>query len=91
MAKKKSILDFYKMKENFFSGVIFASFLKFSFLFFSSQIVINLFIEGEVAKKLLFMMSYPQFLTALFGGALAFLLSFLIKKGKIENNYNSVL
>ena len=68
------ILTFSYLKDkNFWLGVISASFLKFIFLFFTSSIVINLLLKKEIAAKVALMMSWPQLLTALSGGLLAYL------------------
>lgn len=68
------ILTFSYLKEkNFWLGVISASFLKFIFLFSASSIVINLLLKKEIAAKVALMMSWPQLLTALSGGLLAYL------------------
>lgn len=61
-------------KKNFLLGVITASAVKFLFLYFSSSLVVNLLLKKEVASKVAAMMSWPQFLTALIGGIIAFLL-----------------
>lgn len=60
-------------KRNFFLGVLVASIAKFLFLYFTSSLVINLLLKKEVANTVATMMSWPQFLTALAGGILAFL------------------
>ena len=62
--------NFFK-KRNFWLSVGIASFLKFLFLFSTSSIVINLLLEKEVAQRAALMMSWPQLVTALVGGALA--------------------
>lgn len=61
-------------KKNFFLGLIPAALLKFSFLFLVSNFVISLFIKQAVADKIAVMMSYPQLITALAGGLVAYLL-----------------
>jgi len=67
------VLTFYFFKKkNFFAGVIAASFLKFLFLFSAGSIVINLLIKKELASQVALMMSWPQLLTALFGGLIAY-------------------
>jgi hypothetical protein len=70
----------YLRKRSFWLGVISASALKLLFLFGTSSIVINLIIKGEVAQKVAMMMSYPQFLTALAGGLIAYLILKSIKR-----------
>lgn len=53
-------------------GIIWASVLKFLFLFSTSFIVINLIAKKPIAQKAAAMMSWPQLTTALLGGLLAF-------------------
>ncbi|PIZ58740.1 iron hydrogenase [bacterium (Candidatus Torokbacteria) CG_4_10_14_0_2_um_filter_35_8] len=66
------VLVFEKIwKKNFIIGVGLASLLKFSFLFASSQVVVNLFVKEELAKKAVVMFSWPQLVTAFMGGAIA--------------------
>lgn len=58
------ILTFsYLKNKNFWLAVIIGSFLKFAFLYSTSLIIL---------PKLSFMMSYPQLITALIGGVIAF-------------------
>lgn len=70
----------YLNKKNYWQAVIFASFLKFIFLFSTSSIVINLLFKKEIAQSVAMMMSWPQFLTALSGGLIAYLSLKTIKK-----------
>jgi len=63
----------YLRSKNYWLGAIVGSFLKFVFLFASSQIVINLIIKKSVATKAVMMMSWPQLLTALGGAIIAYL------------------
>ncbi len=64
-------------KSNYWTGLLSASLLKFSLLFFASNVIIDLFIKKQVAAKIAVMMSYPQLVTALLGGIIAF---FIISK-----------
>ncbi len=59
--------------RNFWLGIICASFIKFIFLFFASSMIVNLFVEKEIIGKVAIMMSWPQLLTALIGGIIAYL------------------
>ena len=61
-------------------GAISASFLKFIFLAAASSIVIDLLLKKEIAQKVAMMMSWPQFLTALGGGLIAYLFLKSIKR-----------
>jgi len=64
--------DFLKDK-NYWLAVALASFLKFLFLFATSSIVIGLLMKKELAESVAMMMSWPQFLTALAGGMVAWI------------------
>jgi len=71
--------DFLKNK-NYWLRVITASALKFIFLFSTSSIVINLILKTEIANRVAVIMSWPQFLTAIAGGTIAY---FLFRPKKI--------
>jgi hypothetical protein len=71
--------DFLKNK-NYWLRVITASALKFIFLFSTSSIVINLILKTEIANRVAVIMSWPQFLTAIAGGTIAY---FLFRPEKI--------
>jgi len=61
-------------KRNFFLGLIPAALVKFSFLFLISNFLISFFIKQSVAQKIAIMMSWPQLITALMGGIVAYIL-----------------
>ncbi|MGM0629341.1 MAG: iron hydrogenase [Patescibacteria group bacterium] len=61
-------------------GVFMASVLKFVFLYASSFVVAGLFMKSEFALKAANMMGWPQLLTALAGGIIAFCVLKVIKK-----------
>jgi len=67
-------------KKNYWLGIISASLIKFIFLFSTSSIVINLLLKKEVATKVAQIMSWPQLLTALAGGIIAWLILKISKK-----------
>lgn len=70
-------------------GIIIGSFVKFLFLFLSASklvTVFNLAIALKVSKKLITMMSTPQLITALIGGALALIFIGILNKRKIIKN-----
>ena len=68
------VLAFYFLKEkNYWTGMITSSILKFVFLYSTSAVVINLLLQKEVASQVSLMMSWPQLLTALIGGCLAYI------------------
>ena len=58
--------------KNYWLGVVVSSGLKAIFLFSTSSIVINLLLNKAVASKVAIMMSWPQLITALVGGVLAY-------------------
>lgn len=58
-------------KRNFFLGVAIAAIIKYLFLYATSSVVINLLLKKEVASSVAQMMSWPQLVTALAGGILA--------------------
>ncbi len=58
-------------KKSFLFGVIGASLLKFAFLLSTSYLVLGLITQKQIAQKVAQMMSYPQLITALSGGLLA--------------------
>ena len=57
--------------KNFWLAIGVASFIKFLFLFFTSSLVINLLLKKEIADSVAMMMSWPQLVTALAGGIIA--------------------
>lgn len=63
----------YLKDKNYWLGMISASFLKLMFLFGTSSIVTSLVLKKEIAYKAAIMMSWPQLLTALGGGLIAYL------------------
>jgi hypothetical protein len=66
------ILAFNVFRErNYWLAVGVASLLKFAFLWATSSVVIGLLMKKELAESVALMMSWPQLLTALLGGALA--------------------
>lgn len=67
-------------KKNFWLAIVSASFLKFIFLYTTSTLIINLLLKKELATSVSAMMSYPQLLTALAGGILAYLFLRIYKK-----------
>ncbi len=74
------VITFNYFKKKYWLGVVLASIFKFLFLFSVSSLVINFLIKQEVAYRIIFMMSWPQLITALLGGLIAF---YVIKKNKI--------
>lgn len=71
---------FYTKKINYWLAMVSASFIKFVFLYAASFAVVNLVIKKELAAAIITMMSWPQLLTALAGGVLAYFFLKFIKK-----------
>ena len=59
-------------KKNFWLGVFTASILKFVFLFLSSSFIASFFIKTVLPKPIIAMMVWPQLITALAGGIIAY-------------------
>lgn len=68
-------------KNNYWKAIILASLIKFLFLFTTSYLIFNIILEKEIARKILFTMGPIQFITAVSGGILAFLIIKIFKKG----------
>jgi len=75
------VFDYLK-ERSFWLRVILASVLKFIFLFSTSSIVVNLLLKKEIASKVVTIMSWPQLLTALAGGLIAYIFLKNIKTNK---------
>lgn len=72
-------------KFNFGSAVIISSLAKYLFLYLTASFVISKFMPQTLATKAgLVMMAWPQLVTALAGGLIAFGIIKLIKKEKIS-------
>lgn len=67
-------------KTNYWLGLIPASILKFALLFFSSQFLVNLISTKGLPSAVTLMMSWPQLVTALAGGIIAFGVLKIVKK-----------
>jgi len=59
-------------KRNYIFSVITASFIKFLFLFSASSYIVSFFIKKPLPTPIIIMMSWPQLVTALIGGLLAY-------------------
>lgn len=62
------------------TGIVTASFLKFVFLFSFSQLIFSNLANTKPGQAILLTMSYPQLVTALFGGIIAFIALAIIKR-----------
>lgn len=71
--------SFFKNKS-YWKGVAAAAALKFSFLSFAGSFVIGLFVPEKIASQLALAMGYPQLLTALSGGVLAYFVLGIMRK-----------
>jgi len=67
-------------KRSYFRAVALASLIKFVSLSAVSSFVIGYFVPAKAASSLAVMMSYPQLLTALSGGILAYAVLGILKK-----------
>lgn len=59
-------------KGNFWYGLGLGATLKFVWLFTSSQLINLIYLNGSLPPSILSMLSYPQLLTTLLGGIIAF-------------------
>jgi hypothetical protein len=66
--------------KNFWLGMVTGSILKFAFLFGISSVITSLIMNDAAAAKVSAMLSWPQFVTALTGGILAYGLLKIIRK-----------
>jgi len=71
-------------KKKYWAGMISAGFLKFVFLTSVSFVVINLLLKKEIAQQVAVMMSWPQLLTALAGGVIAYLVLKSLNKSNAQ-------
>lgn len=67
-------------RKNFWSGLGLGAGVKFLWLFAASQVLNQYVLSNSLPGKVLVMMSYPQLLTALLGGVIAFAFLKTIKK-----------
>jgi riboflavin transporter len=75
------VFVFDRFKKDFWKGVILSSFSKFLFLYLSSFVISEILFPEKMARIATTMMGYPQLVTALLGGLIAyFVLSFNTKK-----------
>lgn len=65
----------YLRERNYWLGIVLAASLKFIFLLSFSTIIFNLFFPEKISAVIMTMMSWPQLLTALLGGLLAYIFS----------------
>jgi hypothetical protein len=65
---------------SYLMSVVASGFIKFLFLFASSQFLLHFVLKNAVAAKFAIMMSWPQFFTAVLGGIMAYLVIGFYKK-----------
>ncbi len=63
--------DWQPDNRGYWQGVLVGAFLKFAFLYLSVGLITKLLIKQELAAAVAKMMSWPQFATAVIGGAIA--------------------
>lgn len=73
-----------KKVKGYWAGVGTGALLKFALLFYASDIVVGLLLKQELATQVARMMSWPQFLTAMAGGVLAWGFLRVLKASKRE-------
>lgn len=75
--------------KNYIFAVLISSLAKFIFLFAISSLILGNFLKGEAAQKVLLMMSWPQLITAIVGGLLAWgIIKIIKRKNKIQPSVN---
>jgi len=74
------ILTYNLLKKNQLVAIITASVVKFLFLFSTSFIVARLITQKPIAQKAVAMLSWPQLITALTGGVIAWIILKMVKK-----------
>lgn len=68
------------MNRGYWLGVLAGAFLKFVFLYFSVSFITKLLIKQDLAVKVMQMMSWPQFATAIMGGMIAWVILKWLKR-----------
>ena len=66
--------------SGYWSGVLIGAVLKFSFLYLSVSWISKLLLKKDLAIKVAEMMSWPQLITAILGGAIAWLILKWLKR-----------
>lgn len=74
------ILIFNIFKKKFWLGVVLSALAKFIFIFGAGNIIFNLILKSNLSPAITLIFSWPQLLTALAGGAIAYLFLKMIKK-----------
>jgi len=69
-----------KQFNGFWIGVVVGGALKYLFIWFNANLIINLIMKKELAAAVVRIVSWPQFATALLGGAIAFVILKKLKR-----------
>ncbi|QQS61125.1 MAG: hypothetical protein IPN70_04540 [Candidatus Moraniibacteriota bacterium] len=77
------VFDFFR-KKNYWLGMILASVGKFSFLFLMSHWIFDIISQKTISTSVMVMMSWPQLLTALFGGMLAYGIILFLARNEVS-------
>ena len=73
------VFEYFRIK-NFWLGVVVASLVKFLFLWASSSLIVSSLLSSQLATTVSAMFSWPQLITALIGGVIAFIFLKRIKR-----------
>jgi ABC-type Co2+ transport system permease subunit len=73
-------------KKDFFIAIGISSFLKFFFLFLVSTFLLGSFFESHILQNVVVMMSWPQLITAIIGGMIAFAVFRFVHKKQSPKN-----
>jgi hypothetical protein len=74
------IKSFNYFKNKYWTAIILSSSLKFLFLFFCGNLMINFFLSNNAINPILTIMGWHQLITSISGGIIAFLILKIIKK-----------
>jgi hypothetical protein len=66
------VIFHYSRGQNFAIRLGISALLKFAFLHFSVVFIMSALLQNEIVSKLAIMMSWPQFVTAIIGGVIAY-------------------
>lgn len=78
------IFKYFKSSGKFFTGIVISAFIKFIFLYSVSLLILENFLKAETAQSVASMMNYPQFITAITGGLLAWTILRFLKQTSAE-------
>lgn len=84
------VILFGMMRKSYWTAIMLSSLLKFVFLYTTSFVVINLLFKKELAPSVSAMMSWPQLVTALSGGMVAFIFLKIFQNNNKDDNYKQL-